>query len=286
MAYLLDISPIDPLEYGLVFERFMSDERASLPDIDIDFDAARREEVIQYVYQKYGQAHAAMACTFSTFRSKAAIRDVSKVLRLSAESTAQVNDILHGYEPDKPVTRQLAMVVDLCEQLRGLPRHLGIHNGGMILMGKPLATRLPVEPATMPNHTVVQWDKESLETAGIAKIDILGLRMLSAIDEAEQMIKKKGYEVRSKEQGVHLLTPYSLLPTSFNDPAVYEMVSAADTFGVFQVESRAQQNVALPHIRPKCFDDLIVTISLIRPGPVQGNMVKPYFRRRTGRRGS
>ncbi len=270
VSYLLGISPADPIENDLVFERFLSDERrGSVPDIDIDFDAARREEVIQYVYQKYGTDHAAMACTFSTFRSRAAIRDVSKVLQLSAESTAHAHDILHGYEPDTKVTPQLAMVVDLCQQLQGLPRHLGIHNGGMIIMAQPLATRIPVEPATMQDRTVVQWDKDALETAGIVKIDILGLRMLSAVSEANRLIAAK--------TGVA-----DNLPTRFDDPAVYAMVSKADTFGVFQVESRAQQNVALPHIQPHCFNDLVVTISLIRPGPVQGNMVQPYFRRRAG----
>ncbi|MCO5206200.1 MAG: DNA polymerase III subunit alpha [Anaerolineae bacterium] len=277
VAYLLNISPIDPLHHDLVFERFLSEERASTPDIDIDFDAARREEVIQYVYGRYGAAHVAMACTFSTFRTRAAVRDVSKVLQLSADSTAQAHDLLHGYEPDGPVSDQVHLVVDLCRELIGLPRHLGIHNGGLILTGNPLATRIPVEPATMENRTVVQWDKESLETAGIVKIDVLGLRMLSAIDEAERMIQRgKGIGEREKFSAF-------ILPTShFDDPAVYAMISAADTFGVFQVESRAQQNVALPHIQPNCFDDLITTISLIRPGPVQGNMVKPYFRRRSG----
>jgi error-prone DNA polymerase len=282
VAYLLNISPIDPIHHDLVFERFLSEERRSMPDIDIDFDAARREEVIQYVYQRYGQEHVAMACTFSTFRTRAAVRDVSKVLQLSADSTAQAHDLLHGYEPEAPVSDQVHLVVDLCRQLIGLPRHLGIHNGGMILTGNPLATRIPVEPATMPDRTVVQWDKDSLESAGIVKIDVLGLRMLSAVSEAEQLIARgRGQGARGKDGDFH---PSSfILPTSaFDDPAVYEMISQADTFGVFQVESRAQQNVALPHIQPRCFDDLIITISLIRPGPVQGNMVKPFFRRRSG----
>lgn len=292
VAYLLTISPIDPLQHDLVFERFLSDERQAVPDIDVDFDAARREEVIQYVYRRYGAAHAAMACTFSTFRTRGAVRDVVKVLGLSAEHAAHALDQLEEraedgrmkdegeslpdqltpQSADKPTNHLLSLV----RQLKGLPRHLGIHNGGLVLMGAPLAARLPTEPAAMADRTVVQWDKESLEAAGIVKIDILGLRMLSAIDEANQLIGRA-----QPPEPARSSSSTNAQIASFADPTVYTMISAADTMGVFQVESRAQAQV-LPQLKPATFNDLIVTISLIRPGPVQGNMVHPYLRRRAG----
>lgn len=275
VAYLLDISPIDPLAHNLVFERFLSNERQKTPDIDIDFDAARREEVIQYVYTRYGAEHVAMACTFSTFRTRSAVRDVCKVLGLSAEHAAYALDVLHEEETAdrnalpvaaaKPAATN-GLLIDLVQQLRGVPRHLGLHNGGMVIMGAPLADRLPIEPATMPDRTVVQWDKEGLEDVGLVKIDVLGLRMLSAVNEACALLGK---------------TVRETIPQPFDDPAVYQMIAEADTMGVFQVESRAQAQV-LPRLKPTCFNDLVVTISLIRPGPVQGNMVNPYLARRAG----
>ena len=265
VAYLLGITPIDPLAHDLVFERFLSDERRLAPDIDIDFQADRREEVIQYLYRKYGTDHAAMACTFVTYRTRSAIRDVGKALGLPLSelgALADDPDALHS-KRNNPVYRQL---LDLNEQIKGFPRHLGIHNGGMIITGVAMAGRVPVEPATMPDRYVVQWDKEGLETAGLVKIDILGLRMLSLIAEAAQSIRAE----RS-----------TVLPTSFDDPAVYELIGRADTIGVFQVESRAQSQMQ-PLFKPRCFADLVVAISLIRPGPIQGDMVHPYLRRRLG----
>jgi error-prone DNA polymerase len=281
VAYALNISPINPLEHNLVFERFLSDERQVTPDIDIDFDAARREEVIQYIYNCYGHAQAAMACTFVTFRARSALRDVGKVLGMPPElldkASSAINPFADGLgdEPGfqeavggRALSDVWASLVSLCSAIDGLPRHLGIHNGGMVVMGVPLSTRLPTEPATMPDRCVVQWDKDGLEDAGLVKIDILGLRMLSAISDAVEIVRgQDGFE------DVSALT--------FDDPAVYTMVSRADTVGVFQVESRAQAQV-LPRLRPREFNDLIVSISLIRPGPVQGNMVHPYLRRRSG----
>lgn len=272
VAYLLMISPVNPIAHNLVFERFLSDERRSTPDIDIDFDAARREEVIQYVYAKYGANRAAMACTFVTFRARSAIRDVGKALGLPLDllnratrmiDTFKSGRIAEGGLSDLIPAATLETLTALCEQIDGLPRHLGIHNGGMILTGAPLHHRLPVEPATMPDRVVVQWDKDSLEDSGICKIDILGLRMLSAIAEAART------------------TNTDLDTLRFDDPDVYGMVTKADTVGVFQVESRAQANV-LPRLRPQNFNDIMVSISLIRPGPIQGNMVHPYLRRRLG----
>ncbi len=281
VAYVLGISPINPLDHDLVFERFLSDERQVVPDIDIDFDAARREEVIQYVYSRYGYEHAAMACTFVTFRARSSIRDVGKALGMPPElldrMSSAINPFADGLE-DEPGLREAlggrevsvvwAQLVSLCNALDGTPRHLGIHNGGMVVMDTPLAARLPTEPATMSDRYVVQWDKDSLEDAGLIKIDILGLRMLSAISDAVQIVRE-----RSNLDDVSVL--------AFDDPAVYEMVSRADTVGIFQVESRAQAQV-LPRLKPRHFNDLIVSISLIRPGPVQGNMVHPYLRRRLG----
>jgi error-prone DNA polymerase len=283
VAYLLGISPINPLRHDLVFERFLSAERQVVPDIDIDFDAARREEVIQYVYGRYGLEHAAMACTFVTFRARSAIRDVGKAMGLPPDlldhvtTTLDVQNAMHLPESSSlqdVLGTQVEMhtwqqVFDLCEQLDGLPRHLGIHNGGMIITGAPLSQRVPTEPATMENRFVTQWDKDALEDIGLVKIDILGLRMLSAVADAVEIV-------------THLTgNPPDLNALTFDDPQVYDMICAADTVGVFQVESRAQAQV-LPRLQPRCFNDLIVSISLIRPGPVQGNMVHPYLRRRLG----
>ncbi len=283
VAYLLEISPINPMTHNLVFERFLSSERQVVPDIDIDFDAARREEVIQYVYQRYGLDHAAMACTFVTFRARSAIRDIGKALGLPIDLLEHVTTTLDAYSSKEiresaslhdAIGEQLGTdtwqhILDLSEQLDGFPRHLGIHNGGMVITGAPISYRVPTEPATMIDRYVTQWDKEALEDVGMVKIDILGLRMLSAIAEAVDIVEQStGHKP-------------DLAALTFNDPAVYDMICKADTVGVFQVESRAQAQV-LPRLKPRTFADLIVSISLIRPGPVQGDMVHPYLRRRDG----
>jgi error-prone DNA polymerase len=280
VAYLLGISPVNPLAHDLVFERFLSEERAIAPDIDIDFQADRREEVIQYAYGRYGHDYAAMACTLVTFRERSAIREVGKVLGLPPEVIDHAANAHHGrnkgaleqsfsVEGFNRHSSVWAQFEQLYPKLIDLPRHLGIHNGGMIITGTPLARRLPTEPATMPDRVVVQWDKDSLEEAGLIKIDILGLRMLSLIAEASAHVAR----ITGTPPDLESLRP--------DDPAVYDMICRADTVGVFQVESRAQQQV-LPRMRPRVFNDLIVSISLIRPGPMQGNMVHPYLRRRFG----
>ncbi len=273
VAYLLNISPVDPIAHDLVFERFLSQERAIAPDIDLDFDAARREEVIQYLYGRYGADHTAMACTFVTFRAKSAIRDIGKALGLTPELVATAVHALEMAQSPKAdnETEQgaLKLLLDLGEQIEGFPRHLGIHSGGMIITGSPLMGRVPTEPATMPDRVVVQWDKEALEDVGLVKIDILGLRMLSAISDAAALIGESTGERPDLDT------------LAFTDTAIYEMIGTADTIGVFQVESRAQAQM-LPRLKPTCFNDLIVAISLIRPGPIQGNMVHPYLRRRQG----
>ena len=273
VAYLLFISPIDPISHDLVFERFLSEERQVVPDIDIDFDAQRREEVIQYIYNKYGPNHTAMACTFVTFQSRSALRDISKALNLPPESVAAAARVLEG-EP-VPETEAnsgvipINLALQLCDQIAGYPRHLGIHSGGMIVTGMPLMGRVPTEPATMKDRVVVQWDKDGLEDTGLVKIDILGLRILSALTETVISIE----ELSGTSPDLDHLT--------FDDPAVYDMISQADTIGVFQVESRAQANT-LPRLKPRNFNDLVISISLIRPGPIQGDMVHPFLRRRLG----
>lgn len=272
VAYLLFISPIDPLAHDLVFERFLSDERQVMPDIDIDFDAGRREEVIQYVYELYGEAHTAMACTFVTFQRRSAVRDVGKALGLSPEVIVETAERESsppadgGAEAD-PSAR--ALLLELVEQIQDFPRHLGIHSGGMIVTGVPLMGRVPTEPATMADRVVVQWDKDALEAIGLVKIDLLGLRMLSAVRDAVALVAE------TTGERIEL----DALP--FTDPAVYAMIASADTVGVFQVESRAQAQM-LPRMKPACFNDIVIAISLIRPGPIQGNMVHPFLRRRSG----
>ena len=280
VAYLLGITPIDPLAHNLVFERFLSDERRIAPDIDIDFQADRREEVIQYIYGRYGHDHAAMACTFVTYRARSAIRDVGKALGLpphlldeAARSMDFRRDAASQAEGRADAGSRWSSGVRAVRHPlpadSGLPTPPGIHNGGMVITGTPLAGRVPVEPATMPDRYVVQWDKEGLETAGLVKIDILGLRMLSLIAEAARAV-----EVRTG-------AAVDLSRLAFDDPAIYELISRADTIGVFQVESRAQAQMQ-PIFQPRRFEDLIVAISLIRPGPIQGDMVHPYLRRRLG----
>jgi error-prone DNA polymerase len=281
VAYLLDISPIDPLAHNLVFERFLSAERQTVPDIDIDFQADRREEVIQYVYRRYGHEYAAMACTLITFRARSAVRDVGKVLGLPPhviDLAARAFDTRHpkdladnpGFKDvlqDRAIAQPWEQLIDLCDQIDSLPRHLGIHNGGMVITGAPLVERIPTEPATMEDRVVVQWDKEALETAGLVKIDILGLRMLSAITEALSTIERLNGTRPDFDQ------------CTYDDPAIYSLIASGDTVGCFQVESRAQAQM-LPRMKPRCFADLVVAISLIRPGPIQGDMVHPYLRRR------
>ena len=237
-----------------------------------EIEHQRREEVIQYIYTRYGHQHAAMACTYVTFRARSALRDVGKTLGLPLDMLGQIAtqvDTRDGYADELPDNATGALLSELCQAIDGFPRHLGIHNGAFILTRQPISTRMPVEPATMPDRYVVQWDKDALERAGLVKIDILGLRMLSAIAEARETV------------GTLTGTTPDLNTLTFDDPAIYAMISGGDTVGVFQVESRAQAQM-LPRFRPRCFADLIIAISLIRPGPIQGDMVHPYLRRRLG----
>ncbi|UKZ02885.1 error-prone DNA polymerase (plasmid) [Streptomyces viridifaciens] len=269
VCYALGITSVDPIHYGLLFERFLSPERDGPPDIDLDIEHRRREEVIQYVYDTYGRDHAAQAANVITYQPRLAVRDAARALGYATGDLDRFARETGWHEmppPDAPVP---ADVRDLAAQLRGLPRHLGIHSGGMVLTREPIAETCPTEWATMPGRSVLQWDKDSVAEAGLVKIDLLGLGMLSALHDTCDLI--------AEHHGIR----YDLATIPPDDPAVYDMLCRADTVGVFQVESRAQAS-ALPRMRPRRFYDLVVQVALIRPGPIQGGSVHPYIRRRNG----
>jgi error-prone DNA polymerase len=288
VAYALDITPVDPLRHELLFERFLSAEARTMPDIDIDFAADRREEVIQYVYERYGEAHVGMVCNVVTFRARSAVRDVAKVLNFppdvidraaksldtrSAEAAAEAiaNAIPQAEQTESPDTATLPWqtLAELVGGMEGIPRHLSIHAGGILITSAPLVEVVPVERATMPGRVVVQWDKYSVEDAGLIKIDLLSLRTLGMVEEALVHIR----------QGWGVTLDLDQLP--LDDPSVYTMLQEGDTVGCFQVESRAQIQM-LPKMLPQRFEDIIIEVALLRPGPIQGNMVHPYLRRRQG----
>lgn len=283
VAYVLDITKVDPLRYNFLFERFLNPDGSSTPDIDIDFSTNHREEVISYVYERYGQDHTGMVCTYYTFKARQAIRDVGKALgfpqgvldRLAKSVDRWAEDLsehiveemdLKGMERSLPWRK----FIGLCNQIMHYPRHLGIHVGGMVITSQPLVELVPLERATMPGRVVTQYDKEWIEEVGLIKIDLLSLRTLSLIHDALEMIEGN-HGIRIESEKVPL-----------DDPLVFETLQKGDSIGMFQVESRAQRNT-LPRLLPERFEDLIVEVALIRPGPLQGNMVHPYLRRRQGR---
>jgi error-prone DNA polymerase len=280
VCYVLEITEVNPAKQELLFERFISKERNEPPDIDVDFEHQRREEVIQYVYRKYGRGRAALAATLITYRPKSALRDAGKALGLDVrqvdriaksvawwddrkELAARLRDA--GFDPSSPVMRRLTALT--CALL-GFPRHLSQHVGGFVISRGPLAQLVPIENAAMPERSVIQWDKDDLENLGLLKVDVLALGMLSAI--------RRGLDFVNNLRG-SAITMDSLLREE--DPAVYEMMRHADTVGVFQIESRAQMSM-LPRLKPKTFYDLVIEIAIVRPGPIQGDMVHPYLRRR------
>ncbi len=285
VAYVLGITKVDPIRNRLFLGRFLNDEMSSIPDIDIDVSTAHREKLIQYVYEKYGQEHAAMVCTYITFQSRNALREVGKVLgiplhvidRLAKSATwsgygsRDVRKELSGIEEFAPYFSKVTFqeYLSICRQLEDYPRHLSIHNGGIVISSRPLSELVPLERAAMPGRVVCQWDKDSVADAGLIKIDLLGLRMLSLLDEVRVLVER--------EHGVVL--DLDALPQ--DDASVYDMICRCDTIGVFQIESRAQMQT-LPRTRPRSIDDLTVEVSIVRPGPIQGNMVHPYIRRRNG----
>lgn len=281
VCYCLGITEVDPARMNLLFERFISRERNEPPDIDIDFEHERREEVMQYVYRKYGRDHAALTATVITYRPRSALRDVGNALGLKL---AQVNRLAAdtgwweggtidphrvrklGLNPENPsITRLLTLV----KELVGFPRHLSQHSGGFIISHEPLCDLVPIENAAMAKRTVIQWDKNDINTLGLLKVDCLGLGMLSAIHRCFDLIKKHGGNSWT----------IATIPTE--DPVVYNMMGNADTVGVFQIESRAQMAM-LPRLRPACFYDLVIEVAIVRPGPIQGDMVHPYLKRRQG----
>ena len=276
VAYLLGITAVDPLAHNLLFERFLSAEARIMPDIDLDFCSRRREEVIQYIYHKYGASHVGMVCNYITYCARSAIRDVGKALGLPAPlidqlAKGQSKWRSHDWDPAALgfTPEDWQRFSGLCEAIQGFPRHLGIHVGGLCITRSPLDKVVPLERATMPGRVVIQWDKDNTEDAGLIKLDLLSLRTLSAIDECLQLIRE------ARGQTIDL----DALP--LDDPAVYRQLQEADTIGAFQVESRAQQQ-ALVKMRPRNLADIVVEVALIRPGPLQGNMVHPYLRRRAG----
>ncbi|MBN9620485.1 MAG: error-prone DNA polymerase, partial [Actinobacteria bacterium] len=272
VCYVLGVTAVDPIRYGLLFERFLSAERDGPPDIDIDIESGRREEVIQYVYAKHGREHAAQVANVITYRARSAVRDVAKALgyaqgqqdawakQVSQWSTTVTDDEAEGMP---------AVVVELADELADAPRHLGIHSGGMVICDQPIIEVCPVEWGRMPGRSVLQWDKDDCAAIGLTKFDLLGLGMLSALRYTFEMVQA--------HHGVQL----ELHSIPADDPLVYDMLWEADTVGVFQIESRAQQ-ATLPRLRPRTFHDLAIEIALIRPGPIQGQAVHPYLRRRNG----
>ncbi len=281
-CFALGITNVDPIKLNLLFERFLSDGRAGPPDIDIDVANNRREEVIQYVYEKYGREYAGMVCEVITYRARSAVRDVGKALGLPLVQVDQLAKQLDthrardvGADAANPEVAMLGesetarTLFELCREIDGFPRHLGIHVGGMVMTGRPLIEMTPLEWATMPGRTVIQWDKDDLDTLRFVKFDILGLGMLSLVQEDIALIR---------EHEGHEIDPARL---SYAEPAVYDMICEADTVGLFQIESRAQM-ATLPRMRPRTFYDLVIEVAIIRPGPIQGEMVHPFLRRRRG----
>ncbi|MCV7199641.1 error-prone DNA polymerase [Mycobacterium angelicum] len=272
VCYALGVTAVDPIANELLFERFLSPERDGPPDIDIDIESDQREKVIQYVYDKYGRDYAAQVANVITYRGRSAVRDMARALGFSqGQQDAWSKQISHwnGLADSPDIEDIPEPVIDLATQIRNLPRHMGIHSGGMVICDRPIADVCPVEWARMENRSVLQWDKDDCAAIGLVKFDLLGLGMLSALHYAIDLVAEhKGIEV-------------DLARLDLSEPAVYEMLARADSVGVFQVESRAQM-ATLPRLKPREFYDLVVEVALIRPGPIQGGSVHPYIRRRNG----
>ena len=282
ICYCLGITSVDPTKFDLLFERFISSARNEPPDIDVDFEHERREEVIQYIYSKYGRDRAAIVATVTQQRQKGAIRDVGKVMGLSVDTINRLSSSIweftdewfeggklteQGLNPNDPLLRK---VLSLTAQMMGFPRQLGQHTGGFVITRGKLTDLCPILNARMEDRTNIEWNKDDIDTLGFLKIDVLALGMLTCI--------RKGFDLAKAHYNLDL-TMAKINETE--DPKVYEMISHADTLGVFQIESRAQMSM-LPRLRPKCFYDLVIEVAIVRPGPIQGDMVHPYLRRRNG----
>jgi len=281
VCYCLGITAVDPTKFDLLFERFLSSARNEPPDIDVDFEHERREEVIQYIYKKYGRDRAGIVATVTQERRKGAIRDVGKVMGLSVDTINHLSaslwqapsewftgDLLAG-EGFNMKDRTLIKTLELTIQLMGFPRQLGQHTGGFVITEGQLSDLCPILNARMEDRTCIEWNKDDIDALGFLKIDVLALGMLTCIRKAFDLAKK------------HYGRDFTLANIPQDDPAVYEMISHADTIGVFQIESRAQMSM-LPRLRPNCFYDLVIEVAIVRPGPIQGDMVHPYLRRRNG----
>ena len=281
VCYALGITAVDPTKADLLFERFVSAERNEPPDIDVDFEHERREEVIQYIYRKYGRNRAGMTATVICYRSRGSIREVGKAMGLSVDVVERLSRTVWGWsgdgvdadnvrqaglDPDDPLLRRTLI---LARQVIGFPRHLSQHVGGFVISRGPLSELVPIENAAMEDRTVIEWDKDDLDALGILKVDVLGLGMLSCV--------RRGFDLLAEHYG----TRYDLATLPSEDPAVYDMLCRADSIGVFQVESRAQMSM-LPRLKPRAFYDLVIEVAIVRPGPIQGGMVHPYLRRRCG----
>jgi error-prone DNA polymerase len=282
VCYALAITAVNPTEVDLLFERFVSEARKEPPDIDVDFEHERREEVIQYIYARYGRDRAGLAATVISYRARSAVRDVGRAMGLSEDTVSALASMVWGTRsggelPEKhvreagldPADPLLATVLDLARQLIGFPRHLSQHVGGFILTRGPLIEVVPVGNGAMPNRTFIEWDKDDIAALGLLKIDVLALGMLSCIRRAFQFLEN------------HHERPMTLARVPREDSATYDMLCRADSIGVFQVESRAQMNM-LPRLKPRTFYDLVIEVAIVRPGPIQGDMVHPYLRRRSG----
>jgi len=281
VCYALGITAVDPARSQLLFERFISRARNEPPDIDVDFEHERREEVIQYLFERYGRAHAALTATVIRYRPRSAIRDAGKALGLDPALIERLVSNLQwwdgdtiaeqrlreaGLDADAPALRRL---LTIARAMIDVPRHLSQHVGGMVISASPLQQLVPIEPASMPDRQIIQWDKDDLDALGMLKIDVLALGMLAAI--------RRGLDLIASHHGRQL----ELAEVPADDPAVYAMLQRADSVGVFQIESRAQMAM-LPRMRPRCYYDLVIQIAIVRPGPIQGDMVHPYLRRRCG----
>ena len=289
ICYVLGITAVDPVRSNLLFERFMSTARREPPDIDVDFEHERREEVIQEIYRRYGRDRAAMVSEVICYRGKSALREVGKVFGLAADQLDRLSSIASHFNPDEGWTPRaldkrgldsrdqgLRQVLELAGELSGLPRHLSIHVGGFVLSAEPLDTVAPVEPARMADRTVIPWDKDDLEDLGFFKVDVLGLGMLTAVRKALGLVHAQEH---GDLTGFDPIATLAAIPPE--DGAVYDACCKGDTVGVFQIESRAQMAM-LPILKPRCYYDLVVEVGIVRPGPIQGKMVHPYLRRRTG----
>ncbi|MEO1584334.1 MAG: error-prone DNA polymerase [Planctomycetota bacterium] len=288
VCYCLGITEVDPATHSLLFERFISRERNEPPDIDIDFEHERREEVLQYIYDKYGRERAAMTAEVISYRGRSAVREVAKAMGLSqdaidtlaksldrwGESATDERVLEAGLDPRDPTIRR---IIDLSGELVGFPRHLSQHVGGMVVTRGRLCDLVPIENAAMDDRTVIEWDKDDIDAMGMLKIDCLGLGMLTCIRKAFGLLDELGVH------GPHgqPMTIADVMALERDDDEVYEMISRADTVGVFQIESRAQMSM-LPRLKPRCFYDLVIEVAIVRPGPIQGGMVHPYLRRREG----